>query len=125
MNPVGLPQPIIQAKVPSAPVGLPTVRSADLPASLPDPVVSDVQINVQAQAAEQRRFETVQRLAQDIANVFIVGDKRFTIFKDMSGQYVTRFTSLRDGQVTYIPEPELFRMQSSAQNSAPALDIKI
>ncbi len=62
------------------------------------------------QIAEQQRFQTVQRLSQQIADVYVVSDRTFTIFKDVSGQYVTRFTSLRDGKVTYIPEPNLFRI---------------
>jgi len=60
-----------------------------------------------ANAAEQRRYEAVQQAAHDIANLYVLGDKRFTIYKDASGQYITRYTSLRDGRVTYIPEPEL------------------
>jgi hypothetical protein len=71
-------------------------------------------------AADHKRLQAVQQVAHDIANVFIVGDKRFTIFKDVTGQYITRFTSLRDGRVTYIPEPEMLRMSSSG----PSLNIK-
>jgi hypothetical protein len=50
-----------------------------------------------------------------------VSDQKFTIYKDAAGQYITRFTSLRDGSVTYIPEPELFR---SAGNPASLLEIQ-
>ena len=58
--------------------------------------------------ADQRRYETVERGAQAMAmEMFAVSDSTFTIFKDASGQFVTRFTSLRDGSVTYYPEPEV------------------
>lgn len=116
MNPIGsIQQPVIQtqttpalgqARAPAAPT--PTLPKA----AEPEPVIN-------AQAAEQRRYETIQRLSQDIANIYVVGDKRFTIFKDISGQYVTRFTSLRDGKVTYIPEPEIFKLQNVSQNTLP------
>ncbi len=74
-------------------------------------------------AAERRRLEAVQKAAQEIANTFVVSDKTFTIFKDITGQYITRFTSLRDGKVTYIPEPELLRPSSNSAPDVPLLDI--
>lgn len=86
---------------------------------------STAQVDFSTKAAEQKRAEAVQRAAQDIANVFVVSDKRFTIFKDTTGQYITRFTSLRDGRVTYIPEPDLLRLSgSSGAGAAPLLTIK-
>ena len=72
--------------------------------------------------AERQRFEAVQRLSQQVADIFVVSDKTFTIFKDVSGQYVTRFTSLRDGKVTYIPEPNLFRL--GGESERPVVKIK-
>lgn len=71
-------------------------------------------------SAESKRYRVVQEVAEQIANLYVVGEQRFTIFKDASGQYVTRFTSLRDGRVTYIPEPDLLsRRQGSG--GVPAL----
>lgn len=115
MNPVvlpTLPKPIRQA----APV-LPQPTAPELP--LPK---QGGEVSFDAKAAEQRRYEAVQKVAKDIANVFIVSDMRFTIFKDSTGQYITRFTSLRDGKVTYIPEPQLLKMSHSGA-SAPAVSI--
>src|SRR5687768_4886730 len=103
MDPVGLRPQIVTAPAPALPV--PTRGSA---VELPKPDAAAAQVNIDVQAAEQQRYEAIQRMAQDFANVFIVSDRRFTIFKDVTGQYITRFTSLRDGHVTYIPEPELF-----------------
>jgi hypothetical protein len=116
MNPVvlpTLPKPIRQA----APV-LSQPSAPELP-RVPQP---GGEVSFDAQAAEQRRYEAVQKVAQDIANVYIVSDMRFTIFKDSTGQYITRFTSLRDGKVTYIPEPQLLRMSHSGA-SAPTVTI--
>lgn len=81
------------------------------------PEVSFVQIGGGADGAlfdpilaEQQRFQAVQRAARQVADFYVVSDRTFTIFKDVTGQYVTRFTSLRDGKVTYIPEPNLVRI---------------
>ncbi len=106
INPVKTPSLPAHLSQPAAPVLPKPVSTEALPAMF------DVQV------AEQKRYETVQRIAQDIANVFIVSDKTFSIFKDNTGQYITRFTSLRDGRVTYIPEPQLLRM---SQSSAPSV----
>lgn len=69
-----------------------------------------------SQIVEQQRLQAVRRMSQKIADVFVVSDRTFTIFKDSTGQYITRFTSLRDGKVTYIPEPNLFRMGGESEN---------
>jgi hypothetical protein len=61
-------------------------------------------------SAEQRRFEQVKRAAESVfKDVYAVNDHTFSIYKDSTGQYITRFTSLRDGRVTYIPEPQLLQ----------------
>lgn len=59
--------------------------------------------------ADQRRFDRVNQAAAALAGFdpYPISDKIFTIYKDASGQYVTRYTSLRDGRVTYIPEQRL------------------
>ena len=71
--------------------------------------------------AEQRRYEAVEQGAQAIAaQAFAVSDTRFTIYKDATGQFITRFTSLSDGSVTYYPEPEVaaFMAERSAERKA-------
>ncbi|MEQ1704802.1 MAG: hypothetical protein ABL867_02370 [Rickettsiales bacterium] len=67
------------------------------------------------QVAQQQRFQAVQRISQKMTDPYVVSDRTFTIFKDATGQYITRFTSLRDGKVTYIPEPNLFRMGGESE----------
>lgn len=72
--------------------------------------------------AEQRRFERVKQASQSFfKDVYAVNDHTFTIFKDSTGQYITRFTSLRDGKVTYIPEPQLLQQMQSQRGVAEAL----
>lgn len=75
---------------------------------------------------EQKRFEQVTRAAKQLVqNSYPVSDKSFTIFKDSSGQYVTRYTSLRDGRTTYIPEPKMLQMfEDSQQTRAPMIEIQ-
>ncbi len=55
------------------------------------------------------RKAVVQRVAEQMfKDSFPVSDVKFTIYKDPGGQYVTRFTSLKDGKVTYYPEQTMF-----------------
>lgn len=114
MDAIGTTQPIALTLPP-------TVAAPALPTPTAIKTVhadTQSQPDFDAAAAEHKRLEMVKQAAQDIANVYVVSDKQFTIFKDASGQYITRFRDLRDGKVTYIPEPELFRLQRS---EAPSL----
>lgn len=66
--------------------------------------------NVELRATDEQRFEAVREAVQSaFKDTYAVSDKSFTIFKDSEGQYVTRLTSLRDGSITYLPEPNLLR----------------
>lgn len=70
--------------------------------------VEKKQIELSAEATEETRQENLEKAAQLMAqDIFVVSDMRFTIYKDLSGQFITRFTSLRDGSVTYIPEQDM------------------
>ena len=75
-------------------------------------------------AVEQKRYKQVAKAAESFfKNVYAVSDTRFSIYKDSSGQYITRYTSLRDGRVTSIPEPALLqKMQQSARESLVELN---
>lgn len=109
MDSLGISLPPVISPAPSLP--------APVPASSAQPSVPFVPIGggndqetYNPESADQQRLQMVQRLSQKISDIFVVSDRTFTIFKDPSGQYITRFISLRDGKVTYIPEPNLFRM---------------
>jgi len=107
----------------SAPQILPGAHSADTQfvkkqekLSVPTPGQAKAEKPI---SAEQRRYENVLQAAQSVfKDVFVVSDKNFSIFKDSSGQYVTRYTSLRDGRVTYIPEPQLLRRFEDQQSAS-------
>ena len=72
-------------------------------------------------AVDQKRYERVAKAAQVFKDVYAVSDLRFSIYKDTSGQYITRYTSLRDGRVTYIPEPALLQKLERSQASQESL----
>ncbi len=57
-------------------------------------------------------------------DTFVVSDTSFSIFKDSTGQYITRFTNLRDGSVTYIPEVEILQYQGSSSSSESLVEIQ-
>lgn len=80
--------------------------------------------NVDLQASDQRRMEAIRRAVEQAKDLFVVRDSTFTIFKDASGQYVTRFTSLRDGSVTYFPEPELLRRLQNAGVDISSIEVE-
>ena len=126
MDAIGF-KPLITTPAPQVPNQGGQSAALPLPGATQDdstPLVKAAQSDVTAQAAEQKRYEAVQRASQAIANVYVVSDQKFTIFKDATGQYITRFTSLRDGKVTYIPEPTLFK-STSFGDSEPLLKIKV
>lgn len=114
---VALPSQAVQASQQAGPV----IKTVPASSVLPPDGIPD-QVGYSAQAAEQKRVDTVKAISQQIANTFVVGDQEFAIFKDATGQYITRFTSLRDGKVTYIPEPVLYKLGSSF---APAVQLKV
>ena len=60
--------------------------------------------------ADKARYEAVRQATEAVKNLFAVSDVRFAIFKDIAGDYVTRFTSLRDGSVKYFPQKSLFEL---------------
>lgn len=117
---IGITQPIVVA-LPSqggqgSQAGVPVKASEVLPTG-----GNQGEVVFSAQTAEQKRVETVEALSQQVANDFVLGDTSFTIFKDATGQYVTRFTSLRDGKVTYYPEPILYKRGNSGSSTSPSL----
>lgn len=74
--------------------------------------------------AEKRRLDTVVQAASAFKNVYAVSDTTFTIFKDSTGQFVTRFKSLKDGAITYVPEPDIGRFVET-NNSRTGNSLKI
>ncbi len=85
----------------------PVKKSDNVQGQVQIPAVDEVDLK----RAEERRMAEIRKTVEREAfkETFAVRDNRFTIFKDTSGQIITRFTSLRDGSVTYVPEPEILR----------------
>ena len=109
--------PVVTVKADSS---VPTIPSAATQAtqSIPAARVSDIALPTPTVDTENKRLEQLQKAAQTMfKDVYAVSDTTFTIFKDATGQYITRFHSLRDGKVTYIPEP---RMLQYAQQTMPS-----
>jgi hypothetical protein len=126
----GIAQPIM-APVPTLPASPAPVASASAQPDTAQLVntanVAQPQASYNAQAAEQTRYQANQQMAQhvQIANPYVVGDQEFSLFKDATGQYITRYVNLKSGKVTYIPEPTLFKMHSdSGGQSQPLLNIQ-
>ncbi len=89
------------------PTDLPTAKKSDVEnVQVKIPAVEET--NIKTTDADRKEFihQTAKNIFKD---VYAVSDKSFAIFKDVSGQYVTRVKSLRDGAVTYIPEPKLLK----------------
>jgi hypothetical protein len=95
-------QPVRKSDVVNQPVNIPKIESVDLKRS------------------DEKRFNEIRRTVEretKSGDFFAVRDTRFTIFKDsVTGQYITRFTSLRDGSVTYVPEPDILRASGRSEN---------
>lgn len=113
----------IGGQLPQAPLG---PRGADFPvvtrtesvdtttnnkgSSVPTPAYDQTAFD----RADRQRYEAVVQASRNFfKDVYAVSDTSFTIYKDMSGQYVTRYTSLRDGRVTYVPEQNILQYAQS------------
>lgn len=107
MDNLGIAPPVVVKPVIHIPNPAPVAQK---PEALFVPMGESGESGFDPESSEQQRLHAVERLSQQVSDIFVVSDRTFTIFKDVSGQYITRFTSLRDGKVTYIPEPNLFRL---------------
>jgi len=101
-------------------------RSADFPVRTQETdtgTASVPQVELPADdMIEAQRFENVKRAAESMfKDIFVVSDARFSVYKDGTGQYITRYTSLRDGKVTYIPEPNMLQYMERMQQARQAL----
>lgn len=75
--------------------------------------------------AEAARVQEITRAASQYQpDPYVVSDRTFTIFKDASGQYVVRYRSLRDGTITYVPEPAILPYQIQMAKRGSLLEIK-
>jgi hypothetical protein len=116
MDAIGIKPVSIPSYPAPQPVAAPAPRPvAQAPVAIP--------VDVQVASAEQKRFEAVKAASQSAPNVYPLGDRTFTIFKDSSGQYVTRYYSMTTGKVSYVPEPET--LKQSGTYSAPNVKVTV
>ncbi len=108
------------------PQALPVAKGQDFPVKTKtqsdagNPGVPEV--NTSEDAIDAQRVERLMQAAQNLfKDVYAVSDARFTIYKDSSGQYITRYTSLRDGKITYIPEPNMLQYMESRRAQREAI----
>lgn len=83
--------------------------------------VSQNTTSTTAQAVEtiQAQYEQAARQAAlSFKNSYPLGDQSFSIFKDATGQYITRYVSLIDGSITYVPQPTLVKPDSTLSITA-------
>jgi hypothetical protein len=91
----------------------------------PVPQVSQPEPVEKTGDAEAVRVKEINRAASQYqADPYVVSDRTFTIYKDASGQYVVRYRSLRDGKITYVPEPAILPYQVQMTNRGSLLEIK-
>lgn len=88
-----------------------TPDTATVPASDPAPITFETRkpqptpVQDDARASYQ---QAARKAIVSFANTYAISDKKFAIFKDASGQMITRYVSLRDGSVIYSPAPPSF-----------------
>lgn len=115
------------APVPMRPANKGTAAPSIKPKEVALPLPEAPKIPANDAIADKMQLAQAKRLAslkQAVATSFALSDKTFTFYKDTSGQYITRFTSLRDGSVTYIPEPSVQQwLKQGASNIEASLTL--
>lgn len=97
------------ANAPKVAVDQPVAKRSEVVAE-PVKVASVEKVEIDVKSADEKRLAAIKdSLRQAFKNVYAVSDKTVTIYKDMSGQYITRYKDLRSGTMTYIPEPEILK----------------
>lgn len=107
--------------------GYPNFSVPSAPASTPDVQVQlPKQVNIEVDPGKsngENRFEVIKRVATQTF-AYPLGNSSFTIYKDKSGQFITRTTDKSTGQVSYYPEPELLK-NFSGSTSGVLLETKV
>lgn len=111
-------QPVVTPAAPRVPAAVPQAE-----AKPEAPQIKLGGAGADVPTIDAKRYAAVKQAAEAIANPYVLGDKSFTIFKDSTGQLITRFFSKRDGKVTYLPEPQL--LKASVTSEPALLKIKV
>jgi hypothetical protein len=83
--------------------------------ALPLPKVETPAASDEMDVLIQQRTDAIKEaITASLPRFFMpVSDVRFTIYKDSTGQYITRFTNIVSGETTQVPEPQLMNMIST------------
>lgn len=95
------------------------LKKLESAAAQPKPVTEQVAFD--AGKSDQTRYENMKQASQMFKEVYAVSDTKFSIYKDFKGQFVTRMTNLRDGTVSYIPEPDMMQYLENRGKARKAL----
>lgn len=77
---------------------------------------------------DEERMRLLTNAAEQFAKFsYPVSDTRFTIFRDQSGQFVTRFTNLQTGKISYYPEQDMlaFARELKTRAQGTLVDSKV
>lgn len=85
------------------------------------PVLGSGSASFDAEAAESQRLEHLRQAARNAPQP--LGSQSFTMFKDATGQVITRFRDINSGKVVYIPEPNLLRLANASSGGQSILNI--
>ncbi len=83
--------------------------------AVPLPVLGGGDSGFDGKSAEELRFERLKQAARNVPQP--LGSQSFTLFKDTTGQVITRFRDINSGRVTYIPEPNLLTLAGSGSQA--------
>ena len=99
---------------PAFPLGLPLVTAP------PAHIVASSSAHV----AGSNQEAAIRSAASSFKDFYALGDTEFSLFKDADGKYITRYFSLRDGTVTYVPEPVLIRHALAVADKGGQINIR-
>ena len=105
--------PVVNQPKPAPKADTPLPKPAASAPAVPAPAPK---VDTVSKDLERARIERVQAALESIRNTYAVSDSRFTLFKDSTGDIVTKVTSLRDGSVSYFPEKTLYEL-AAARNA--------
>jgi hypothetical protein len=123
MDALGSIKPVVSAPVPvKAAAVLPKPVAIQASAPLVGSNATAVP-GLDTQLVEAKRQEVLVNAARNAPQP--LGSQIFTMYKDATGQVITRFRDTNSGRVTYIPEPQLLRIANSGNGAQSLLNIKV
>lgn len=123
MDALGSIKPVVSQPVAARPAPAVPVHSATPTPSIPLGGGADQQVEFSVQGTDEKFFEALKSAAADVPQP--LGSQFFTMYKNGSGQIITRFRDLNTGKVTYIPAENVFDMASKKQAAQSLVNMKV